>query len=153
MDLYAVTYRLKAPKRDGTTSLIRLTTWIVVSQNLRGFDVFGYKSFYQDMANWLSIMMVWLSCKMIAHRMTVGMSLRSESTERKPASTEHQRASAQRQRCECDPFDNHRVASSRQSTEELLAGVRFKTASDMLVAPSEKCASMECHRFLGLHLG
>jgi hypothetical protein len=153
MDLYAVTYWLKAPKLDGTTSLIRLTTWIVVSQNLKGFDVFGYKSFYQEMANWLSIMMVWLSCKMIAHRMTVGMSLRWESTERKPASTEHQRASAQRQRCECDPFDNQRVASSRQSTEELLAGVRFKTASDMLVAPTEKCASMEYHRFLGLHLG
>jgi hypothetical protein len=38
IDLYAVTYRLKEPKRDGTTSLIGLMTCIVVAQKLRGLD-------------------------------------------------------------------------------------------------------------------
>jgi len=38
MDLYAVTYELEAPKRDGGESFIGLMMWMVVAQNLRGLD-------------------------------------------------------------------------------------------------------------------
>jgi hypothetical protein len=38
MDLYAVTYRVKGPKCDGTTSLIGLIMSNVVAQKLKGLD-------------------------------------------------------------------------------------------------------------------
>jgi len=81
MDLYAITYRLKPLKCNWATSFIRLITSIVVSQNLRGLEAFGYKWLYLETVYWLSIMIVWILSKIIAHRITVGMSPRWVSME------------------------------------------------------------------------
>jgi hypothetical protein len=47
-------------------------------------------------------------------------------------------ASTERQRFSFDVFGNQKVALSHQSKDKILAGFRWATASDMLVAPSVK---------------
>jgi hypothetical protein len=76
MDLYAITYQLKAPKHEGAMPYIGLMMSIVFTQKLRGLDAFGCKYIYIDIVYWLSKMTVCMLSTMSAHPITFSMSLR-----------------------------------------------------------------------------